>query len=144
MTATPRRVWWGDYRTTEYADIDPEATIAVLPIAAVEQHGPHLPVSTDTSIMQGMLGEVIAILPDDLDIRILPIQSVGKSNEHLHAPGTLTLPATTLVDAWTELGLSIARAGVRKLVFVNSHGGNERSEERRVGKECRSRWSPYH
>jgi creatinine amidohydrolase len=125
MTTTPRRVWWGDYRTTEYAAIDPEATIAVLPIAAIEQHGPHLPVSTDTSIMQGMLGEVIAILPDDLDIRILPIQSVGKSNEHLHAPGTLTLPATTLVDAWTELGASVARAGLRKIVFVNSHGGNE-------------------
>jgi creatinine amidohydrolase len=125
MSSNPRRVWWGDYRTIEYAGIDPEATIAVLPIAAIEQHGPHLPVSTDTSIMQGMLNEVIAILPDDLDIRILTIQSVGKSNEHLHAPGTLTLPATTLIEAWTELGASVARAGVRKIVFVNSHGGNE-------------------
>jgi creatinine amidohydrolase len=125
MTVARRRVWWGDYRTTEYASIDPEATIAVLPLAAIEQHGPHLPVSTDTSIMNGMLDTVIARLPDDIDIRILPVQAVGKSNEHLHAPGTLTLPATTLVDAWTELGLSIARAGVRKLVVVNSHGGNE-------------------
>ena len=125
MTVANRRVWWGDYRTTEYAAIDPEATIAVLPVAAVEQHGPHLPVSTDTSIMNGMLDTVIARLPGDLDIRILPVQAVGKSNEHLHAPGTLTLPATTLVDAWTELGLSIARAGVRKLIVVNSHGGNE-------------------
>ena len=68
---------------------------------------------------------VIARLPDDLDIRILPIQAVGKSNEHLHAPGTLTLPAATLIEAWTELGASVARAGVRKLVVVNSHGGNE-------------------
>ncbi|AZO12361.1 MULTISPECIES: creatininase family protein [unclassified Mesorhizobium] len=122
---TTGRVWWGDYRTTEYASIDPEATIAVLPLAAIEQHGPHLPVSTDTSIMMGMLETVIARLPDDLDIRILPVQAVGKSNEHLHAPGTLTLPAATLVDAWTELGLSVARAGVRKLIVVNSHGGNE-------------------
>ncbi|TPL95445.1 creatininase family protein [Mesorhizobium sp. B2-3-12] len=125
MNETKRRVWWGDYRTSEYASIDPEATIAVLPLAAIEQHGPHLPVSTDTSIMNGMLDTVIARLPDDLDIRILPVQAVGKSNEHLHAPGTLTLPATTLVGAWTELGLSIARAGVRKLIVVNSHGGNE-------------------
>ena len=68
---------------------------------------------------------MIARLPDDLDIRILPVQAVGKSNEHLYAPGTLTLPATTLIDAWTELGASVARAGVRKIVFVNSHGGNE-------------------
>src|SRR5690606_11886668 len=67
----------------------------------------------------------IARLPDDLDIRILPVQSVGKSNEHLHAPGTLTLPATTLIETWTELGASVARAGVGKIVFVTSHGGNE-------------------
>lgn len=120
-----RPVWWGDFPTTAYASIDPEQTIAVLPVAAIEQHGPHLPVSTDTTIMQGMLEMVIERLPDDLDIRILPVQSVGKSNEHLHAPGTLTLPAATLIDAWTELGASVARAGIRKIVFVNSHGGNE-------------------
>ena len=125
MTKQKKRVWWGDYRTTEYAAIDPDATIAVLPVAAIEQHGPHLPVSTDTKIMNGMLETVIARLPDDLDVRILPVQAVGKSNEHLHAPGTLTLSAPTLIDAWTELGASVARAGVKKLIMVNSHGGNE-------------------
>lgn len=124
MTAT-RRVWWGDYRTTEYAAIDAEKTIAVLPVAAIEQHGPHLPVSTDAAIMQGMLETVIARLPAALDVRILPVQAVGKSNEHLFAKGTLTLPPSTLIEAWTELGLSVARAGVKKLVVVNSHGGNE-------------------
>ena len=125
MTQAARRVWWGDYRTTEYENIDPETTIAILPVAAIEQHGPHLPVSTDATIMNGMLDTVIARLPDDLDIRILPVQAVGKSNEHVHAPGTLTLSPLAANQSWTELGASVARAGVRKIVFVNSHGGNE-------------------
>jgi creatinine amidohydrolase len=122
---TRTRIWWGDFPTTAFANIDPEATIAVLPVAAVEQHGPHLPVSTDTSIMQGMLETVIPLLPDDLDIRILPIQCVGKSNEHVHAPGTLTLSPLAAIQSWAELGASVSRAGVKKLVMVNSHGGNE-------------------
>ena len=104
MTVANRRVWWGDYRTTEYASIDPEGTIAVLPVAAIEQHGPHLPVSTDTTIMNGMLETMIARLPAELDIRILPVQAVGKSNEHLHAPGTLTLTAPTLIAACSLQG----------------------------------------
>lgn len=125
MAEAGRRVWWGDYKAADFADLDPEATIAVLPVAAIEQHGPHLPVSTDTAIMQGMLETAIPLLPADLDARILPVQAVGKSDEHIRTPGTLTLPAATLIEAWTELGASIARAGLRKLVIVNSHGGNE-------------------
>jgi len=120
-----RRVWWSEFRTTEFSGIDSDATIAVLPLAAVEQHGPHLPVGTDAFIAEGMLRTVIARLPPDLDIRILPLQSVGKSNEHLYARGTLTLPASVAIEAWTELGASVHRAGLRKLVIVNSHGGNE-------------------
>ena len=119
-----RRLDWADYRTTEYARIDPMKTIAILPTAAIEQHGPHLPVGTDTMIAQGMLDTLRAQAPDDLEIRILPTQSVGKSNEHLHAPGTLTLTAETALKAWIEIGLSVRRAGVRKLVIANSHGGN--------------------
>lgn len=122
---TTKRVWWADFGTLDFEGLDAEATIAVLPIAAVEQHGPHLPVGTDSLIAEGMLRTAIPFIPADLDVRILPVQMVGKSNEHLHAPGTLTMPAACLIDAWTELGLSVARAGIRKLVFVNSHGGNE-------------------
>ena len=120
-----RRLRWAEYRTTEFGGIDADATIAILPLAAVEQHGPHLPVGTDSFIAEGMLMTAAAMLPDDIDVRGLPIQWVGKSNEHLYAPGTLTLPPSVAIEAWTELGLSVGRAGVRKLVFVNSHGGNE-------------------
>lgn len=119
-----RRFYWADYRTTEFEGLDPEKTIAILPTAAIEQHGPHLPVGVDTMIAEGMLGELRRQCPNDLDIRILPVQAVGKSNEHLHARGTLTLTAETALRTWREIGLSVARAGVRKIAIVNSHGGN--------------------
>ncbi len=119
-----RRLDWADYRTTEYTAIDPMRTIAILPTAAIEQHGPHLPVGVDTMIAEGLLSRLRQDCPEDLDIRILPVQAVGKSNEHLHAPGTLTLSAENALRIWTEIGLSVARAGVRKIVIVNSHGGN--------------------
>ena len=119
-----RRLDWADYRFAEFAGADPRRAIAILPTASIEQHGPHLPVGTDTMIANGMLTELRRTCPDDLDIRILPVQAVGKSNEHLHAGGTLTLSAQTALSAWTEIGLSVARAGLRKIVIVNSHGGN--------------------
>ncbi len=119
-----RRHDWADYRAPEFAGLDPLRTIAILPTAAIEQHGPHLPVGVDTMIAEGLLGHLRTQCPDDLDIRILPTQSVGKSNEHLWAAGTLTLTAETALAAWVQIGLSVARAGVRKIVIINSHGGN--------------------
>ncbi|MEM9734065.1 MAG: creatininase family protein [Pseudomonadota bacterium] len=124
-----KRHFWAQYRATEFApkpigNIAPDKTIAILPTAAIEQHGPHLPVGVDTMIQDGMLATLCGLLPDDLDIRILPTQAIGKSNEHLHAPGTLTLTAQQVLASWVEIGRSVARAGVRKLVIVNSHGGN--------------------
>jgi creatinine amidohydrolase len=124
VTGSEKRRQWADYRSAEYAAADADGTIAVLPLAAIEQHGPHLPVGTDALIAVGMLDTAIGFLPHDLDVRILPVQAVGKSNEHTFALGTLTLPATVAIEAWTELGLSVGRAGVRKLIMVSSHGGN--------------------
>ncbi|MGV8853078.1 MAG: creatininase family protein [Devosia sp.] len=120
-----RKIWWTDFAAREFENLDPEKTIAILPIAAVEQHGPHLPVGTDTIINTSMMELLVASAPEDLDIRILPVQAIGKSNEHVWAKGTITHTATNLIDAWTQIGLEVARAGVRKIVFVNSHGGNE-------------------
>lgn len=119
-----RRLDWADCRFAEFAALDPRRAIVILPTAAIEQHGPHLPVGTDTMIAEGMLARLRTACPDDIDIRILPTQAVGKSNEHLWASGTLTLSAATALAAWLEIGLSVARAGLRKIVVVNSHGGN--------------------
>jgi creatinine amidohydrolase len=120
-----RKIWWTDFAAPDFDAVDPMKTIAVLPIAAVEQHGPHLPVGTDMILNQGCLDLLIDRAPRDLDLRILPVQQIGKSNEHIWARGTVTHTAHTLIDAWFELGQSVSRAGVKKLVFVNSHGGNE-------------------
>jgi creatinine amidohydrolase len=120
-----RKIWWTDFAASDFSNIDPDKTIAILPIAAVEQHGPHLPVGTDTIINTSMMELLAERAPADLDIRILPVQAIGKSNEHIWAKGTITHTANNLVDAWTQIGLEVARAGIRKIVFVNSHGGNE-------------------
>jgi creatinine amidohydrolase len=121
----PRRDWmdmtWQDIATAGEAV---RRWIAVLPLAAVEQHGPHLPLGVDSYIGEAYLAHARAVLSADLPVTFLPSQYVGVSVEHLAFPGTLTLSATTAIAAWTELGGSLARAGLRKLVLVTSHGGN--------------------
>src|SRR6516162_2665912 len=89
--------FWAELKSSEFAGLDPNATIAILPVAATEQHGPHLPVMTDTAIAQGMIDTVIARLPDDLDVLFLPIQTIGKSNEHLRSRGTITFAVENLI-----------------------------------------------
>lgn len=115
---------WADLKAADFARLDAARTVAVLPVAALEQHGPHLPVGTDSLIAAGMMARLGADCPADLDLIALPVQTVGKSNEHLWAAGTVTLNAATALAAWTEIGLSVARAGLRKIIIVNSHGGN--------------------
>ena len=119
---SPRR-YWQDMTTAEFAALDASKLVAVLPVAAIEQHGPHLPVSVDACINAGILDAALDRMPDGLNAVILPAMPVGKSNEHGDFPGTLTLSAETLIRLWTELAESVARAGVQKLVLFNSHGG---------------------
>jgi creatinine amidohydrolase len=119
----PRR-FWHEMTTRDFADSDTSKWIAVLPVAAIEQHGPHLPVYTDTCIAEGMIRRVIELLPDGAPVTFLPVQAVGKSNEHVSSPGTLTSTWETTTRLWLEIGDSVHRAGVEKLVLINSHGGN--------------------
>ena len=132
--------YWAELKTNDFRSLNPEKTIAILPVAATEQHGPHLPVMTDTAIAQGMLDALKRRLPPDLSVLVLPIQSIGKSNEHLLSPGTLSLSAETLQRVLIETGESVYRAGLRKLVLANSHGGNA-SVLTTVARELRVRFS---
>ena len=133
----PKRNWM-DMTWQDVAGADTARWVAVLPLAAVEQHGPHLPLGVDTYIAEAYLARVEKILPENLPVSFLPVQRIGVSAEHLSFPGTLTLAATTAIAAWTELGESLARAGVRKLVLITSHGGNVAAMEI-VAHELRTR-----
>ena len=115
--------YWQDLTTNDFQAIDPETTVALLPLGAIEQHGPHLPVSTDATIAEEMCVRAAALVGDEIPLLVMPTQSVGKSTEHLQFEGTLTHTAETLLHSWMEVGDSVARAGVKKLVFFNGHGG---------------------
>jgi creatinine amidohydrolase len=113
---------WQDLAWTDFSSL-PRDAVAILPVAAVEQHGPHLPVSVDATINAGLLARALELVTGDATVLALPMQSVGFSVEHVRFPGTLTLSAETLISVLTEIGRSVARAGVRRLVILNSHGG---------------------
>lgn len=115
--------YWQDLTTEDFKAADPETWVAVLPVAAIEQHGPHLPVSVDTDLANGIVDRAMTLVDPAVPALRLPTQSIGKSNEHNSYPGTLTLRTETLIGLWTDICVSVLRAGIRKLIFVNMHGG---------------------
>ncbi|UCC26630.1 MAG: creatininase family protein [Gemmatimonadales bacterium] len=99
--------------------------VVVLPLAATEQHGPHLPLSTDVDIGEGILGRALhALDPGDPAYR-LPMRSVGASLEHEEWPGTLSRSAHELEEEVVAVGRDLVAQGVRRLLLFNSHGGNK-------------------
>ncbi len=123
MNSFPPRDWTEiDWSRTGASE--PSRWIAVLPLAATEQHGPHLPFETDVLIADAYLARVRTLLPENSPVTFLPVEPVGISTEHIDYPGTQTLPTEIALRKWTAIGEDVARRGVTKLVIVTSHGGN--------------------
>ena len=116
------RYWW-DLSTRDFAALDMTHVVALQPVGAVEQHGPHLPVRVDAAINAGIVRRAVELMPAELPVLVLPALPVGKSNEHIAFPGTLSLSYETLARVWTEIGESVHRAGCRRIIYFNSHGG---------------------
>jgi len=116
--------FWAEMTSADFGRDEMARTIAVLPVAATEQHGPHLPLGTDTMIMEGYIAKVIARLPEELAVLFLPVQNCGLSIEHTDFSGTLSLSSTLIIRSWTEICECVHKAGCRKLVLLSSHGGN--------------------
>ncbi|HUR89664.1 MAG TPA: creatininase family protein [Ramlibacter sp.] len=114
---------WADLNTTDFAQLDAARTVAVLPLGATEQHGPHLPLDVDRAIVDGIVGTALRQVPKTLPVVLLPTQAIGYSPEHTAFDGTLTLPYQAALASWIAIGEGVARAGLRKLLLFNAHGG---------------------
>ena len=101
-----------------------DRSIVVQPLGAIEQHGPHLPLSTDSLVATAVAEATVAEVGDELDVWLLPTLEYTKSNEHAWSPGTVWLSATTLLAVLDDIGRCIATTPVKRLVFLNGHGGN--------------------
>ncbi len=120
--------YWSEWTTQDFArsrdDGSLAQTIAILPLGATEQHGPHLSLQVDTALVDGVVAAAVAQLQVEVPALFLPTQPVGYSPEHAAFPGTLTLKAETTMRLWTDISESAVASGIRKLVLFNAHGGH--------------------
>ena len=129
---------WAHLKSADFSRLDAARAVAVLPVSATEQHGPHLPLGVDTDLLEGVIAHTLPHLAADLPVLLLPTQTVGRSIEHESFAGTLTLESDALIQGWLQIGRGVARAGLKKLVLLNSHGGNVSTLDI-VGRELRAR-----
>ncbi|MBD3665346.1 creatininase family protein [Sulfitobacter aestuariivivens] len=117
------RGYWADLPSSDFAKL-PLDTVAVLPLGAIEQHGPHLPLSVDRDLADAVVAKSLDALSDQQNVLFMPTLAVTKSGEHDQFPGTLSLSAETLLAVLRDIGASVARTGISRLVLLNAHGGN--------------------
>ncbi|MEM9714947.1 MAG: creatininase family protein [Pseudomonadota bacterium] len=118
--------YWSDQKAPAFENL-PSDLVVVQPVGAVEQHGPHLPLSVDCDLVEAVITRGMSKLSADQNVLILPTLTVTKSDEHDHFPGTLSLSADTLLAKIRDIGASLSRANIERLVFLNGHGGNAAS-----------------
>ena len=124
MTTDISQFFWANHTSLSLRKMAARDPVAVLPIGATEQHGPHLPLSVDTDINRGLVQATAGILANgELPVLFLPTMPIGKSTEHLDFPGSLSFSTQTLISMWMEIGECVVNSGIRRLVFFNSHGG---------------------
>jgi len=116
--------FWQDLTSPDFGALDAGRTVAVLPLCATEQHGPHLPTGTDTIIAQGLTGEVAQRFSGGFDLLFLPRLAIGASQEHARFAGTISISTPALIERISTIGAQVAASGLKKLVLVSSHGGN--------------------
>ena len=129
------RTWIPDSRFLPYFTwkqveaLPKEETLIILPTAAIEQHGHHLPLATDTLLNNLSVGKALEMLEPEYHIYALAPVCYGKSNEHLGYPGTISMSASTYMAVIHDIASSLHSGGFRKLVLINSHGGNSALNE---------------
>lgn len=136
----PNARYWIDLTTAEFGELDRMRMIALLPVGATEQHGPHLPLSVDSRIAAALVKRVADALPADFPLSVLPMLHFGVSPEHADFPGTLSLSAETMLALLMDVGRSVATAGIKKLAILNSHGGQPQILDiaaQKLRRECR-------
>ncbi|MGY6631523.1 MAG: creatininase family protein [Wenzhouxiangella sp.] len=124
LETTARIHEWAGLTTIELAELAAQDPLAILVLGAIEQHGPHLPLSTDLDIGQGLCRAALASLQPARSVIVLPAQAIGASDEHADFAGTLSLSGVQMVGLIEALGQSVAEAGIRRLLLLNAHGGN--------------------
>ena len=115
---------FSEMKSADILATDTSNWIAVLPLGATEQHGPHLPLETDSLIAAGIVKHLVVKLPKKLSVTFLPVERVGYSPEHLDYPDSRSLDFDEAINRWIGLGEHLSSLGIKKLVLLNAHGGN--------------------